>query len=101
MRTCHQCRTAAALVVVLISVQGALGQWSADPNVNLAIGDRPGAQVQPKIVATSDGGCYISWFDNSTGGYDVYLQRLDAEGNELWLHNGILLADRGFSSTQD
>ncbi|MHC4588699.1 MAG: hypothetical protein ACYTAQ_05015, partial [Planctomycetota bacterium] len=63
--------------------------------------DRAGEQTQAKIHATSDGGAYISWFDNSSGGYDVYLQRLDAAGNEQWAHNGVLIADRTFSSTQD
>ncbi len=52
-------------------------------------------------MATGDGGFYISWFDNSTGGYDVYLQRLDAAGDEQWAHNGVLVADRTYSSTQD
>jgi hypothetical protein len=69
--------------------------------VNLPIADRGGDQVQPKIVPTSDGGCYISWFDNAAGGYDVYLQRLDAAGSEIWPHNGLLLADRSFSSTEE
>jgi hypothetical protein len=78
----------------------ALGQWSADPSVHLVVADGPGEQVQPKIVATPDGGCYISWY-TSQFGYDVRLQRLDAAGNEMWAHNGILIADRGFSSTQD
>lgn len=68
---------------------------------NLPIADRGGDQVQPKIIPTTDGGCYISWFDNATGGYDVYLQRLDSAGNELWPHNGLILADRSFSSTED
>jgi hypothetical protein len=76
-------------------------QWSSDPANNLVIADGGNEQVQPKIVATADGGFYVSWFDNSTGGYDVYLQRLDAEGNELWQHNGILVADRDLSSTED
>ncbi len=79
----------------------ALGQWSDDPASNLAIADRSGEQVQSKIVPRADGGYYASWFDNSTGGYDVYLQRLDATGVEQWAHNGVLVADRGFSSTQD
>ncbi|MGA9422398.1 MAG: hypothetical protein WBW61_08535 [Rhodanobacteraceae bacterium] len=79
----------------------ALAQWSDDPANNLVIADRSNEQTQPKIVPTSDGGFYISWFDNSTGGYDVYLQRLDAAGNEQFPHNGILVADRDFSSTQD
>jgi hypothetical protein len=76
-------------------------QWSSDPANNLVIADRDNEQVQPKIVPTADGGFYVSWFDNATGGYDVYLQRLDAGGNELWAHNGVLVADRNFSSTED
>ena len=92
---------ALAGVVPIAIAASALAEWPDDPAVNLAIADRPGEQVQPKIRVTSDGGAYVSWFDNSTGGYDVYLQRLDAAGNELWAHNGVLLADRGFSSTQD
>jgi hypothetical protein len=76
-------------------------QWSSDPANNLVIADRDNEQVQPKIVPTADGGFYISWFDNATGGYDVYLQRVDAGGNEQWAHNGVLVADRDFSSTQD
>jgi len=76
-------------------------EWSSNPAVNLAVGDRTGEQAQPKVRSTADGGCYISWFDNSTGGYDVYLQRLDPAGDEQWAHNGVLLADRSFSSTEN
>jgi len=79
----------------------AFAQWSTDPAAPLAVADRSGPQVQPKIVGITGGGFYISWFDSSTGGYDVYLQRLDVGGNEMWPHNGVLVADRGFSSTQD
>jgi len=78
----------------------AFGQWSDDPADNLIVGGGAGDQVQPKIVATSDGGSYIAWFD-APGGYDVRLQRLDAAGHPLWGDNGILVADRSFSSTQD
>ncbi len=88
--------------VVLAGLSGvAFAQWSTNPGANLPIGDKSGDQVQPKIKPTSDGGCYIAWFDNSTGGYDVYLQRLDVGGVEQWAHNGILLADRAVSSTVD
>lgn len=75
-------------------------QWSDDPAQNLVVADRPGGQVQPKIVATADGGFYVSWFDAGSG-YDVYLQRLAADGTETWAHNGVQVADRGFSSTED
>ena len=88
-----------AAVALLTSVPIAAAQWPATEG--LAVADRTGEQAQPKIHATSDGGCYISWLDNSGGGYDVYLQRLDAAGNEAWAHNGILIADRSYSWTQD
>jgi len=88
------------IALSLISI-GANAQWSADPSNNLVIADGDNEQVQAKIVPRSDGGFYVSWFDNSTGGYDVRLQRLDALGNELWPHNGILVAERDLSSTED
>ncbi len=76
----------------LFSVQS-FAQWPTDPSTNLSIADRSSEQVIPKVAATSDGGCYVGWFDHASGNYDVYLQRLDAAGNEVWPHNGILVSD--------
>ncbi|MGE3354408.1 MAG: hypothetical protein AB7O84_21945 [Planctomycetota bacterium] len=70
----------------------AAAQYSPNPNANLAVADAGGEQPVPKIAATSDGGCYIGWFDNRNGGYEVWLQRLDAQGFEQWPHNGILVS---------
>jgi hypothetical protein len=75
-------------------------QWSSDPAVNLPVADAAGTQVQPKVAPTSDGGCYVSWFDGA-GGYDLRLQKLDSGGEEVFAHNGVLVANRGFSSTQN
>lgn len=83
------------------SPQGFTGGWSNDPGANLRIADRGGEETQAKILPRSDGGFYVSWFDNSDGGYDLRLQRLDADGRELWPHNGVLVADRTYSSTTD
>ncbi|MCC6660847.1 MAG: EF-hand domain-containing protein [Phycisphaerales bacterium] len=88
-------------LIAALPAPHALAQWSGNPAVNLAIGDKTGEQNQAKIAATTGGGVYISWFDNSAGGYDVYLQRLSAGGVEQFPHNGVLVADRSFSSTQD
>jgi hypothetical protein len=81
-------------------------QWSTDPANNLVIADRGGEQTQSKIAATTDGGFYISWFDNThdgnnDNGYSVYLQRVDASGKELWPHDGILVAARSMGFTYD
>jgi hypothetical protein len=79
----------------------AQAQWSTSAASPLPLADRTGDQVQPKVSPTPDGGAYVSWYDNSTGGYDVYLQRVDASGIEQWPHNGVLIADRSVSSTVD
>lgn len=65
------------------------------------IAGRAGAEVQAKILPLSDGGFYVSWFDNTEGGYDVRLQRLDVDGRRLWAPEGLLVADRSFSWTTD
>src|SRR5262245_31183133 len=67
-------------------------QWSTSPSTNLPIGDGVGEQVLPKVAVASDGGCYIGWFDNRSGVYAVYLQRLDPAGVESWPHGGILVS---------
>ena len=87
-------------LTIALTASIAAGQWSDDPASNLAVSDAAADQVQPMIAPTADGGCYISWFDSIANGFDVRLQKLDAGGNEEWAHGGILVIDRGFSSTQ-
>jgi len=90
----------APLALVGLFATTAQAQWSADAANNLIVADNAGGTTQPKIVAAPDGGFYVSWFGN-TGGFDIYLQRLDAGGHELWAHNGVLVADRDYSFTYD
>lgn len=80
---------------------GASPAWSNDPAEPLAIADRAGEETQAKILPLADGGFYVSWFDNTDGGYDVRLQRLDADGRAQWPGNGTLVADRSFDWTTD
>lgn len=75
--------------------------WPINPAPPLAIADRGGEEVQAKLVPLADGGFYVSWFDNTDGGYDLRLQRLDGNGNEMWGHGGVLIADRTYSWTTD
>jgi hypothetical protein len=74
-------------------------QWVSDPAINLMISDPSITNVQPKVVARTDGGFYVSWFGGP--GFDVWLQRLDSNGNMQWAAGGVLVANLAFSSTQD
>jgi len=89
--------TLAASLTLLIT-SAATAQWTDDATLNTPVGVQAGEQTQAKIAPTADGGAYISWFGGA--GYDVWLQRLDANGNAAW-RAPLLVADRGFSSTQD
>lgn len=89
------------LAAACILGPAAQAQWTNSPASANVLAAVPGEQNQAKIRPTQDGGCYVSWFDNRIGGYDVYLQRLDWRGVPQWAPNGLLIADRGFSSTVD
>ncbi len=67
-------------------------QWSNNAAVNNIICDLAGEQAIPKIATCPNGDTYIGYFSNETGNYNVRLQRLDAQGNELWATDGILIS---------
>ncbi|MEO6693851.1 MAG: dockerin type I repeat-containing protein, partial [Ignavibacteria bacterium] len=50
-------------------------------------------------ASTSDGGCYILWFDNRVPNYKVYLQRMDAVGRPLFGVNGMLISSNAQNSS--
>jgi hypothetical protein len=41
----------------------------------------------------------MAWFDNRGGSYAVYAQKLDAAGNEVFAHNGLLISANTQSSS--
>jgi hypothetical protein len=85
----------------VLCASAASAQWSSNPATNLSLADRGGDQVQPKLAPTGDGGAYLSWFDGIGTGYDTRLQKVTANGIELFPHNGVLVMNTSFSSTQD
>lgn len=88
------------LVVVLVFLSNfALAQWSSNPAVNLTVCDTTGEQTLPKLAITSDGGCYIGWFDNRGGSYAVYLQKLNSQGVKQFPANGLLISNNPQSSS--
>ncbi|MGH8173530.1 MAG: hypothetical protein ACREPX_10295 [Rhodanobacteraceae bacterium] len=92
---------ASALMLCALVATPAHAQWSSDPANNLIVADIVNGNTQPKIVAAADGGFYVSWLDNIGAGFDILLQKLDATGNEVWAHNGVVVAERDYSSTYD
>ena len=83
-----------ALVMALTLSGAALAAWPEDAASDLFIGDGPGEQAVPHLVLAENGASYAGWYDNSSGNYNLAVQRLDAQGNEIWVHNGLLASDQ-------
>ncbi|MFH1121045.1 MAG: carboxypeptidase-like regulatory domain-containing protein [Bacteroidota bacterium] len=78
--------------IFLLCANISYAQWSNNAAVNNPICDLTGEQAIPKIATCPNGDTYIGYFSNESGNYDVRLQRLDSQGNELWAGDGILIS---------
>lgn len=83
------------VITLLLSLTtcGLSAQWSTDPAALMVIA--PAGGVPDNLVAFGDGagGWFAFWKDKRTDGqnYEVYGQRLDADGHALWEPDGRLI----------
>ena len=60
-----------------------------------------GAHREPDVVPLTTDGAILVWSDlknnNADGNWDVYAQRLDADGNQMWRHDLRVNSDNGTS----
>ncbi len=70
------------------------------PEGGLAVCATPDAQVLPSIAASVDG-AYVSWLDRRSGGQELWLQRLQGNGESSppWPQGGIPVAPADSSVT--
>jgi hypothetical protein len=87
-------RTILAPTLLLLSLLSppAPAQWPTDPAQNLGVCTAAGDQGVPRIATAGDGSTWIAWFDNRSGSYAVYAQKLDAAGNAQFAPNGLLVS---------
>ena len=84
--------------LILISFMlpaGAEAQWIENGNPIIIHSD---SQINSVIVHDGSGGAYIAWLDYRNDGGDIYIQRLDGYGRELWTAGGIRLTPSGTQS---
>ena len=48
-----------------------------------------GNQIVPRAASDGAGGVIIVWPDDRNGGFDIYAQRVDSNGNVLWTTDGV------------
>jgi hypothetical protein len=69
----------------------ASGTIAWDPN-GLPVCAATGTQSSPDILADGAFGAIVAWRDDRNGTGDVFAQRIDTQGQPLWLGGGIALA---------
>jgi hypothetical protein len=82
--------TRKVLLTMVMAVNLATAQWKTE---GVAVMDSSiwyGSWFFPKMVTDGRGGCYIVWNDYRNGTDDnIFIQRLDSSGREIFPHNGI------------
>ncbi len=87
-------KTTLQILMIVFCPLFILGQWVNDPDVNTPICVSQDWSILPRIVADDEGNSYVSWFSGDENlNFNVYMQRLDADGNNLWDNNGLLISD--------
>jgi hypothetical protein len=64
---------------------GGTASWT--PN-GVAICTSTGNQIYPDLIPDGSGGAVIIWQDQRSGNWDIYMQRVDADGDIIWVVNG-------------
>lgn len=55
----------------------------------VAVCSAPDIQREPKLFSDYQGGAIIAWTDKGGGSYDIYCQRLNKNGQALWIKDGL------------
>ncbi|MBI5727005.1 MAG: hypothetical protein HY965_04090, partial [Ignavibacteriales bacterium] len=81
------------LLFVLLSNSLTLAQWSSDPTVNTPVVVVGNNQSSQKMVSDGYGGTIVGWLDYRNGGYETYVQKLNASGVPQWTTNGVQITN--------
>lgn len=77
-------------MLLAIAAPSAFAQWSSNPNANNPICTEQYLQRLVRIISDGKGGAIMTWEDGrpQQNIYDIYAQRIDANGSIKWPLNG-------------
>ncbi len=82
------------LIVALIIPITTFSQSPGNP-VSIAVNH----QVNPTATTDGSGGIIITWQDKRNGKYEIFAQRMNADGNALWTIDGIAICTQDSNYT--
>ncbi|MCB2204641.1 choice-of-anchor D domain-containing protein [bacterium] len=76
-------------LLLLLPFMSTQAQWKSDPSLNNVICQEGSNQNAPRIISDGRNGAIICWHDQRSGSeFDIYAQRIDADGYVRWTVNG-------------
>lgn len=63
--------------------------WVGEPAGGVKFEDASGDPQEAVAAPDGAGGVLVAWRDDRNGPYDLYAQKLDSGGNEIWTLNGV------------
>ncbi len=77
------------LLVFICIVSDANAQWVSDTTVNTAICTATNSQQFPQIIPDGNDGAIIVWQDYRNNNWDIFAQKVNANGVAQWTANGV------------
>ncbi len=77
------------LAFSVVCSRSAVAQWHSDSTTNTPVCTASGIQDAAQSCSDGANGVIVAWEDHRSGnGWDIWAQRLDANGNPMWGQNG-------------
>lgn len=81
-------KTSLLLLFLFLTNSIVFAQWTNNPSINTIVSTSAYSDSFPSITADGTGGTIITWCYGQYFSYDIYAQRLNANGDTLWQANG-------------
>lgn len=79
-----------AILLVACYSSAAFGQWRSDSTTNTSVNTSRNIQQYPDAASDGSNGVIVVWQDYRSGSdWDIYAQRLDANGVKMWADTGV------------
>lgn len=86
-------------LLILLSAVFANAQWTNNTNLNTPVTTAVNDQFHTKSVSDGAGGVIVAWQDSRTNSYDIYVQKMNANGVKQWTTNGLAVCTATFDQT--
>ncbi|MCK9995193.1 MAG: T9SS type A sorting domain-containing protein [Candidatus Krumholzibacteria bacterium] len=88
-----------AVLALVLLVPSLNADWTRG---GIELSTYPSGQYNHQIISDGSGGCIVVWQDGREGSsvYDIFAQRLDADGNVVWDAGGVNVSELGGSQEE-